>query len=164
MGKNEDECVEKAISHLKRGTFDAFKLKLKYYHNDLDKFEKKKIDLTLIDNGEFYKKYSLLKSEIRSLAKTARLEEKKVDSNGGVSEAFTNWMKVSNNIATMENDFFNSPKINWAKVKTIRIFCIQTIVAFILGVLSGCAGNYVFAKLFSLSSQSSQSPVPIPKK
>ena len=36
--ESEEESSRKALSHLKRGVLDAFKLKLKYFNEDIEKF------------------------------------------------------------------------------------------------------------------------------
>jgi uncharacterized protein YeeX (DUF496 family) len=147
---NEDKCVEKAISHLKRGALDAFKLKLKYFYKELAKFDKIRVDLTLIDNGEFYKNYSQLLANIKGTAKKARLEEKKIanlDNIEDVLRAFNDWLQVSTYIDQMEETYLHSDKIPWAKIKTYKIWCIQTIVAFIIGVLTGVFGNFLWSTI-----------------
>jgi hypothetical protein len=53
--KEENAC-NKAISHLKRGVLDAFKLKLKYFNNDFKIIIGGNAEyLHIIDNGEFLK-------------------------------------------------------------------------------------------------------------
>jgi hypothetical protein len=156
---NSDRHYEKALSHLKRGTLDAFKLKLKYYYEDLRRFEKTKIDLTLIDNGVFYRDYSQLQSDIRKTAKKARLEEKRIESEEKLEDAFNDWMQVSIYIDRMEDDFLHSPKITWARKKTFKIFTISTIVALILGYFAGVASNYTWSKICQFfNPQTTQTP------
>jgi len=47
--EQEDQCAEKAFSHLKRGLLDAFKLKLMYHNKDYEKLLKLRADLQLLD-------------------------------------------------------------------------------------------------------------------
>jgi hypothetical protein len=74
---NEEETVssQKAISHLKRGVLDAFKLKLKYFNGDIKTFLSLDIDYQLIDNGNFMNSFFKDKQKIISIAKKARLTE-----------------------------------------------------------------------------------------
>jgi len=49
--EEEDLAAKKALSHLKRGMLDAFKLKLKYFNSEIEALLKSKVDFELIDNG-----------------------------------------------------------------------------------------------------------------
>ena len=76
-GESEETASQKAISHLKRGVLDAFKLKLKYLNKDIEILLNTKVDLQLIDNGQFISSLYKDRQEIITLAKKARLTEGK---------------------------------------------------------------------------------------
>ena len=101
---NEDEEIssQKAISHLKRGVLDAFKLKLKYFNNDMKQFLNSNIDFQLIDNGVFISSFYKDKQEIIKLAKVARLTESKESKD----KAFEYWFEVSIKIDEFEEKYF----------------------------------------------------------
>jgi len=142
--ESEDRCAEKAFSHLKRGLLDAFKLKLKYHNKDYLKLLKMKADLHLIDNGMFWPSLLSKRTEIIKLAKEARLYEGKKDVDG----AFNNWYKTSELIDQFENEYFLSPKIQWAK----KLGFLQRFWKFVVGIICGVIGSaivqYLFPSLF----------------
>ncbi len=144
---NPERCEDKALSHLKRGALDAFKLKLKYANEDIRKFDSLKIDLSLIDNGDFLKNYYALKQKIKTTAQKARLEEKKAgDCNGNnsnIEEAFDNWMEVSTYIEEINEQYILSEKVDWAKRKTFKIISTQTVFAFIIGIITSIVGGII---------------------
>jgi len=72
---SEEESCTKALSHLKRGVLDAFKLKLKYFNTDVEHFLKSSVDFQLIDNGRFISSFYSDRAEIIQVAKQARLTE-----------------------------------------------------------------------------------------
>ena len=130
---SEKESSFKALSHLKRGILDAFKLKLKYFHDDLEKFLSLKIDFELIDNGAFIKNFHKERNEIYKIAKVARLNESKKD----IDEAFEKWYEVSVKIDEFEEKYFNKlDKIEWAKKKTFSWINKDSIRGFIIGIIS----------------------------
>jgi hypothetical protein len=132
-----EKCVEKALSHLKRGILDVFKLKLKYCNQAMERLELKGIDLTLIGDGKFYEEFTQLRYSIKKTAKMARLEEKKAGNcSDDIEEAFRSWLETSALIDNMEENYLNSPKISWAKLKTIKLLTINTLIGFIIGVVS----------------------------
>ena len=116
---NEEESIAtlKAISHLKRGILDAFKLKLKYFNQDLEDFIKYQDSLELVDNGNFLSGFLKDKNNIFKLGKEARLVESKVSK----KEAFEKWFEVSLNIDSFEEKYFNQlEKVEWAKKKQFK--------------------------------------------
>ena len=131
--ENEYESSTKALSHLKRGVLDAFKLKLKYFNEDLERFLSLKIDFELIDNGEFIKKFHKERNEIYKIAKLARLNESKKD----IDEAFKKWYEVSIKIDEFEEKYLNRlDTVEWAKKKTFSWINKDSIRGFIIGILS----------------------------
>ena len=138
-GEPEAACAEKAYSHLKRGSLDAFKLKLKYHNDDYAKLLKSKTDLRFIDNGEFLPNLLEKRKIIIGLAKEARLFEGKSDDN-----AFEKWYEVSSLIDQFEKEFFDSTKLQWAK----RINFLRDFRGFIIGIFTGIIGSAIVQYLF----------------
>jgi hypothetical protein len=85
--------------------------------------------------------------KLRREGTLSRLEEKRIESEEKLEDAFNDWMQVSLYIDRMEDSFFHSPKITWAKKKTFKIVTISTIVALILGYLGGVASNYTWSRI-----------------
>ncbi|MBB5022851.1 hypothetical protein [Desulfurispira natronophila] len=135
-GEDEHTASIKAISHLKRGVLDAFKLKLKYFNQDTEHFLGKKADLHLIDNGDFVVNFFRDKQKIIDLAKSARLTESKVDK----ESAFEYWYDTSLMIDEFERKYFaQQHKIEWAKKRTFRWVNMDTARGFAVGVASSLA-------------------------
>lgn len=131
--EDENESSKKALSHLKRGVLDAFKLKLKYFNEDVEDFLSLRIDFELIDNGEFIKNFHKKRNEIYKIAKVARLNESKKD----IDEAFEKWYEVSIKIDEFEEEYFNRlDTVEWAKKKTFSWINKDSIRGFVIGILS----------------------------
>jgi len=143
-GETESHCAEKAFSHLKRGLLDAFKLKLKYHNKDYEKLLKIKADLHLIDNGMFWLSLLSKRTDIIKLAKEARQFEGKRD----IESAFDNWYKTSELIDQFENDYFKSPKIQWARKQWFFRHFWKIVIALIVGVIGSAIVQYLFPNLF----------------
>ena len=143
-GEPEDRCAEKAFSHLKRGLLDAFKLKLKYHNKDYEKLLRLKADLHLIDNGTFWPSLLSKRKAIIKLAKEARLHEGKRD----LEDAFDKWYKASDLIDQFEDEYFESPKIQWARRLGFFHRFWKIIIALIVGVIGSAIVQYLFPGLF----------------
>jgi len=134
---NKDISIGKAISHLKRGALDGFKLKLKHFNDNIKPFSS--IDLTLLDNGEFIQSFLRDKKEIMELAKQARLNEGK----HSVDQAFDYWNKTYVKITMFEDQYFKyRNKIGWVKRKTFKYITKDHFLAYIMGVLSTVTITY----------------------
>jgi hypothetical protein len=137
--EDEDESSKKAVSHLKRGVLDAFKLKLKYFNQDVEEFKRLKADFALIDNGGFIAEFTKEKNKIYKIAKDARLTESKVL----IDEAFEKWFEVSLRIDKFEDTFLNQlDKIEWAQQKRFQWVNKDAIRGFMIGILSGVLSSY----------------------
>jgi hypothetical protein len=143
-GEQENRCVEEAFSHLKRGLLDAFKLKLKYHNNDYEKLLKMKVDFHLIDNGEFWPSLLGKRKAIVTVAKEARLYEGKKD----LEDAFDRWYKASELIDQFESEYFESPKIQWARRLGFFHRFWKIIIGIIVGVIGSAIVQYLFPSLF----------------
>lgn len=141
-GESEDYQAQKAYSHLKRGCLDAFKLKLKYFNVDVTRVYNKKADLRIIDNGQFLSDFIKAKSEIFKIAKDARLNEGKNDT----ELALQNWSHVSVLIDSFEEKFFDSTKLHWAEKQSFFHFNVN----FWLGVLAGIISSVAVTLLFDI--------------
>lgn len=132
----EEVAAEKATSHLKRGVLDAFKLKLKYFNQDIKKFLESKVDFQLIDNGKFISSFYRDKQEIILIAKNARLTE----SQSSKENAFEYWFEVSIKIDDFEETYFSQEyKVEWAKDKTFEWLNKDSIRGFLIGIASSLA-------------------------
>lgn len=138
----ENVQAQKAYSHLKRGCLDAFKLKLKYFNVDVNRIYNKKADLRIIDNGHFLSDFIKEKTVIFRLAKNARLNEGKNDT----EQALKDWCEVSVLIDSFEEKFFDSNKLHWAEKQSFFHFNAN----FWLGVLAGIISSIVVTVLFSI--------------
>jgi len=143
-GEPEDQCAEKAYSHLKRGMLDAFKLKLKYFNNDYTKLNRSRKDFSFIDNGKFLPSLLSKKKEITDFAKEARLFEGKAE----IEAAFEKWYEVSDRIDKFEKEFFDPEKLQWAR----KINFFREGRAFLIGIVTGIIGSaivqYIFPNIF----------------
>lgn len=132
--EDEKESSLKALSHLKRGVLDAFKLKLKYFNESIDAFLSLKIDFELIDNGNFIIEFHKNREEIYKIAKEARLNEGRKN----IDEAFEKWYEVSVKIDIFEERYLNRlDTVEWAKKKTFKWLNRDSIRGFTMGIISG---------------------------
>lgn len=129
-------AIKQAYSHLKRACLDIFKLKVK---RTLDNYEYlKKINVSLIDNGDFEKRLHLLVSGIKKGTKKARILEGKTGNDPDYPvKAFEHWIPVYEKCLEFEADYFNHPHLHWAKRKGVTLFwkriLLSSIVSFFLG-------------------------------
>ncbi len=131
--ESEKESCEKAISHLKRGALDTFKLKLKYFNNDVKSLSNSNIDLEIIDSGNYFKEFLKDKNNIVSQSKEARQQESNKDKN----KAFETWIDVSLLIDEFKVKYFDDSKVSWAKKKTKKLFRKETLASFSIGLITG---------------------------
>ncbi len=129
----EDEVkkqLEKSKSHNVRMILDCYKYLNVYYSDKIAKFEKqtKRIDLTSIDNGDFYIKFRNLKQDAINKVKYAKREECKINVN--LFEYYQN----SYNTYVELDDFISEhlTKVTWARAK----FIVKRVSVFLLWVLS----------------------------
>lgn len=143
---NEEESIAtlKAISHLKRGILDAFKLKLKYFNQDLEDFIKYQDSLELVDNSNFLSGFLKDKNNIFKLGKEARLVESKISK----EEAFEKWFEVSLKIDDFEEKYFNQlEKVEWAKKKQFRFLNQDTTKGFFIGIVSSIVASLIWSMI-----------------
>ena len=133
-GESEQACVERAASHLKRGCLDAFKLVLKESRDHYD--ELRRIDTSIIDNGEFDRKLIALFAEIKAGAIEARNSEGDTRNDAGWAIAFDLWKPVYVNCVRLEMEFYLNKNVEWAKRKQERLMWRRRFEGFLIGVLA----------------------------
>lgn len=136
----ETQVVHKAYSHMKRACLDVFKITLR---ETLDQYDELlKIDISLIDNGDFEKRLKRLASRIKTGAREARRLEGQPIS--GAQEdltvpAFDRWLPVYEDCLALQQDYYLHDSVDWAKAKsrnlTSRVLISTSIVSAIIGFL-----------------------------
>lgn len=135
---DEAECCQRAFSHLKRGVLDAFKLKLKYFNDDVEKLLNSGIDFSYLDNGTYLPKMLHDKEGIHQIAMAARLAEAKHD----INIAFEKWCETSLQINQFEQNYLAPlAKIEWAKRKTWHWLHNDTLRGLVIGVASSIVAS-----------------------
>ena len=120
----EESVVGACSAHLKRCTFDGYKLILKWTKDHYDELmESKRVNINIIDNGKFRSNLITLWDDIRKSAIEARLAEGDARSSDdlqgdGWHHAFDLWKDVYVNCQTLNNDYYLSPNVEWAREKT----------------------------------------------
>jgi len=137
--ESEEAVVDKAYAHLKRTCLDIFKLKV----NDAnDQFlELRSIETSILDNGEFDKKLIALYHKIKIEATEARrLEGESRNDDECTIKAFALWQPVYEDCIRLENEFYNHPKLHWAKKKLAlfkrKDYWLSVITALVIGLIT----------------------------
>lgn len=139
--------VRKAIGHLKRGSLDAFKLKLKYFHNDVRKLLSEDTDYEIIDQGNFLPGLYCDRQQIMVSAKGARLSE----SNREPDEAFKGWTATSLAIDDFYDKYLNrEDSIAWAKRETKKRLNRRRFADIWVGLCIGTLASIIGALLLKL--------------
>jgi hypothetical protein len=147
--KAEQECCEKAVSHLKRGALDGYKIILRDFHKSYETLIGKDIaHLRTVDNGNFLPKMMSLRTEIFKTAKQARTQEGIVDR----EKAFDDWNKVYRLIREFEDEFFDEEKIGWAKgedtLQKKRALSREFVLTLFSGILAGILATSIYNYFF----------------
>lgn len=136
------EQIAKAQRHIERITLDCFKCLNVILYQRIELFERQtsNVDLTVIDNGEFFPEYSKLKLKAANLVRLAKLEEAKS------SDQALDLYQDSYNVYTrlVEKIESVSEKVKWAKVR-FSSKRIITIIAWILSVVISAILSAVFS-------------------
>jgi hypothetical protein len=151
FGEPEAGCVDKAARHIKRAVFDAYKLLLKQTVDDYDDI--KRIDTSLIDNGNFDERLRILMSEIRADSVEARDSEGDTGGVDGWNKAFALWGAVYQKMEKFHRDFYLNPNIEWARTKTSDFTSKRRWEGFWIGVASGVVGSGIFAAIVWLATR-----------
>lgn len=137
----EDVVVRRAFGHFKRACLDVFKLRLKTASDQYTRLTE--VEISLIDNGEFEKKLNNLFSEIKTLARAARRKEGRSDTENLIP-AFDAWEGVFVKCVQLEEDFFSSKNVAWARKTGLKALIRRNICAFCVGVISSLAATWLF--------------------
>jgi hypothetical protein len=144
-GEAEETIVHNVAAHLKRGTFDAFKIILRETRDQYD--ELRQVDTSLIDNGKFEPKMLALFADIKEKAGKARLLEGDSRSSETWDDAFDLWEEVYADCVRFEKDYFLSSKVEWAKKKQSQTSRKKLAAAFLLGIITSLVGQALWTWL-----------------
>jgi len=136
-GEDEAQVVSKAFSHMKRACLDVFKITLR---ETLVKVEElKKIDISLIDNGDFEPQLKQLIHKIKEGATEARQLEGDTLSAADDDEvpAFKRWIPVYEDCLTVQQDFYLHKSVDWAKKKSKWISVKALVISSVISALIG---------------------------
>jgi hypothetical protein len=103
--------------------------------------ELRSIETSILDNGEFDRNLIALHHKIKTEATEARrLEGESRNDDEATIKAFALWQPVYEDCIKLEKEFFNHPKLNWAK-KKVRMFkrkeyWISVVTAFAVGLIT----------------------------
>jgi hypothetical protein len=136
--------IKKAESHVLRITFDCYKYLDVWFQDYIEKFERKyakKVDITLINNGEFAPEFRRLQSDV---IKTVR-EAKKVEGTDK-QKSFDLYQDAYNIYSSMEVLIdSNMCQFSWAKFRkkakwtiTAVLWLLSVIISAIIGIIAGC--------------------------
>ena len=141
--ESEPECVKKAYSHLKRSCLDVFKLNVKMASDQF--IELRKIDTSIIDNGDFDRQLIELYTRIRQGAKRAKAAEgKSVAGTPTADHAFTLWGPVFEDCVTLDKLFYQNQKVNWARKRQRANVWSDRALSFVLGILASIVAAYLW--------------------
>jgi hypothetical protein len=115
-GESEASCADKASRHMKRAILDAFKLIMKARVDDYD--ELRRIDTSLINNGDYDRDLRALMSEIQHDAVAARTAEGDTSLPDSWERAFDSWDRVHAKCERFHREFYLNANVEWAKRKT----------------------------------------------
>ncbi|GHS97439.1 hypothetical protein FACS189421_04250 [Bacteroidia bacterium] len=138
------EELKKAESHVLRITFDCYKYLDVWFYDYIKKFDKDytdKIDITLIDNGEFAPKFRKLEVDaIKMIREAKKLESK------DKQKSFDLYQAAYNNYSDLEELIdSNMSKLNWAKYRkkvkwtvTVLVWIASVVISSIVTISIGC--------------------------
>jgi hypothetical protein len=136
--------INKAESHILRITFDCYKYLDAWFHDYIVKFEKKyanRIDITLINNGEFAPKFRKIQSDALKEVKKAKKAES-VDK----QMSFNSYQEAYNIYSNLEELIdSNICQFSWAKIRkranrtiTFVVWLVSVVISSIITILIGC--------------------------
>lgn len=141
-GEKESTAVDRAAGHLKRATFDAYKLVLKETRKEYERLCR--VDTSGIDNGDFDRNYLTLWKRIRAGAVNARTWEGNAIDDW--HRAFELWDAVFQDCERFRNEFVYNPKVNRARYRGwIRLGAYWACTIIISLICSLVAGFIVYA-------------------
>ena len=132
-----ERCLDLASRHIKRAILDCYKLMVRYI---LDEYEElRKIDLSIIDNGEFKRELRKLIAAIRVDATKARRYEGDTTAHGDWHTAFESWDVAFSNCVRFHEEFYLNENVDWARGKQWWKTWRQRVEGFVVGVISSFA-------------------------
>ncbi|OFX16914.1 MAG: hypothetical protein A2Z18_01695 [Armatimonadetes bacterium RBG_16_58_9] len=144
-GESEEHVAEKAYSHLKRSCLDIFKLKIKRATDQYDRLLS--VDISIIDNGEFERNLHQLYHDATRKAREARRREGKItEDDKEAVPSFELWEPVYSKCIDLEERFFLSPKVDWARVRS-RGYTLKTLI---LGIVAGVIASGIVGLLIGI--------------
>ena len=137
-GESEEEVVDKAYGHFKRCCLDVFKIKARDVGDQFA--ELRRLDTSIIDNGEFDGRMLALYNKIKTGAAQARRDEGRPSSGPAARDAaFELWEPVFKDCVSFEKDFYFHHSVSWAKKRMAfyrrREFWITGVTAAVIGGL-----------------------------
>lgn len=141
-GEDETEVVKKAADHLKRCAFDAFKIILRETRDQYD--ELCKVDVKVIDNGQFQREMVALWSDIRERAGTAREQEGDSRDDHNWDAPFELWREVYVRCVEFDREFYQNKNVQWARALRWK----QSWKELLLSGVVGAALGWVLSRLF----------------
>jgi len=130
----ENECIDKAGRHIKRAILDGFKLVLKYVVDDYN--DLRRVDTSLIDNGDFDRRMRGLVADVRQTATRARTSEGDTAGQGAWGNAFLLWDDVFQKCEQLRREFILSEHVDWARRKQAALAWRRRVEGFVIGILS----------------------------
>lgn len=149
-----DDQIDKAHRHITRITLDCFKALNMILFEQISQYERqtRHIDLTVIDSGQFFPKYSRLKREAAGLVYDAKRHEA-TDIDSALSlyqDAYNRYREVTSLIAA------NTESTRWAKVKTYShkgltalLWILSVTISAIVSMYISCQGLSQIKSLFT---------------
>jgi hypothetical protein len=132
-----NEEIKLAERHIFRIIFDCYKFLNVSFHKEINIFENetRNIDLTLIDNGEFYPNFKRLKNSAIQYVRTAKKNE-----SFDIQKSFTNYENAFNAYSEIvELISHKKTDVNWARKK----HSLKKILKFVLWILSALLSGLV---------------------
>jgi|WetSurMetagenome_2_1015567.scaffolds.fasta_scaffold17144_2 hypothetical protein len=131
----EEEVVNAAAAHIKRGCFDAFKI---VFRDTIDHYnELRHIDTSIIDNGRFDKEMRLLVSHLREGAAKARLAEGDSRDFEAWHKAYELWEPVYVGCIRFDREFYLNMNLEWARRKQTWKPWKMRLEGFLIAVAAG---------------------------
>jgi hypothetical protein len=160
--EKEEEAIDKAYSHLKRSCLDIFKMAVKEAMKQFE--ELRKIDTSIIDNGDFDRQLMALSGRIRDGAKEARQQEGHTKDDANTIKAFDMWVPVFADCVKLEKEFYRHNSLNWAKKKQRRGVWRERLWGFLVGgilVTLISSAIYDVAKQKIIDEYNHRHPLPV---
>ena len=148
--ETEEEACKKAYGHLKRACLDTFKIAFRETIKKYD--ELRKLDISLIDNGEYERNIKKLISDIKKEGTEARRLEgnPKLTDLDNTVPPFNKWTSVFEKCLYFEHEFYQNKNVEWAKKKGWWINLKLWFALLGLSVFIGIPLKWLLEKLWKL--------------